>query len=159
MRTWPGAPVLRRARGVETSLRRRSRRLSQAERQRIGRPPGGRTGSRAGTHLLLAGTILARRRAVWANGLNVGETRAFVAFVTHAWDENRPCPRIKEMARDTFSDRSRFRDFELHKAFAASARKIVKGWQKPCVFRQWAYNHRARRDALNSNPPRSCISP
>lgn len=74
----------------------------------------------------------------WANGLKVGETRAFVTFVTRAWDENWPCPRIKEMAREPFSDQSRFRDFELHKVLAASARKIVKGWQKPCVFRLWA---------------------
>jgi hypothetical protein len=73
-----------------------------------------------------------------ANGLNAAETRAFVAFVVRAWDENWPCPRIKEMVREPFSDQSRFRDFGLHKALAASARRLVKGWQKPCVFRHWA---------------------
>jgi hypothetical protein len=74
----------------------------------------------------------------WANGLNVAETRAFVAFVSCAWEENWPCPRIKEMVLEPFSDQSRFRDFGLHKALASSVRRRVKGWQKPCVFRQWA---------------------
>jgi hypothetical protein len=74
----------------------------------------------------------------WANGLNVAETRAFVAFVSCAWAENWPCPRIKEMVLEPFTDESRFRDFGLHKALASSVRRRVKGWQKPCVFRQWA---------------------
>ena len=75
----------------------------------------------------------------WANGLKVGETRAFVTFVTRAWDAELAMPlESKRMAREPFSDQSRFRDFELHKVLAASARKIVKGWQKPCVFRLWA---------------------
>jgi hypothetical protein len=73
----------------------------------------------------------------WANGLNVAETRAFVAFVIRAWEENWPCPRIKEMVREPFSEQSRFRDFGLHKALASAVRRRVAGWQKPCVFRQW----------------------
>jgi hypothetical protein len=74
----------------------------------------------------------------WTNGLNVAETRAFVAFVIRAWEENWPCPRIKEMTREPYSDQSRFRDFRLHKALASSVRKRVVEWQKPCVFRRWA---------------------
>jgi hypothetical protein len=73
----------------------------------------------------------------WTNGLNVAETRTFVAFVIRAWEENWPCPRIKEMTRELFSDHPRFRDFGLHKVLASSVRKRVTGWQKPCVFRRW----------------------
>lgn len=74
----------------------------------------------------------------WTNGLNVAETRAFVAFVIRAWEENWPCPRIRDMTREPFSDQSRFREFKLHKVLASSARRRVTKWQKPCVFREWA---------------------
>jgi hypothetical protein len=74
----------------------------------------------------------------WTNGLNVAETRTFVAFVIRAWEENWPCPRIKGMELNPFSEQSRFRDFGLHKALASAARRRVTRWQKPCVFRQWA---------------------
>jgi hypothetical protein len=74
----------------------------------------------------------------WTNGLKVAETRTFVAFVIRAWEENWPCPRIKGMTTEPFSDQSRFRDFGLHKVLATSARTRVTGWRKPCVFREFA---------------------
>jgi hypothetical protein len=73
----------------------------------------------------------------WTNGLNVAETRTFVAFVIRAWEENWPCPRIRAMVREPFSDHSRFRDFGLHQALASSVRRKVTEWKKPCVYRQW----------------------
>ena len=73
----------------------------------------------------------------WTNALKVSETRDFVAFVIRAWEGNWPCPRIKDMTREPFSDQSRFRDFSLHKALANNTRRTVVRWQKPCVFREW----------------------
>jgi hypothetical protein len=73
----------------------------------------------------------------WTNALKVSETRDFVAFVIRAWEGNWPCPRIKDMTREPFSDQSRFRDFSLHKALANNTRRTVLRWQKPCVFREW----------------------
>jgi hypothetical protein len=70
------------------------------------------------------------------NGLNISETRTFVAFVIRAWEENGSCPRIKET--EPASAQFRFRDFGLHEALASSVRGRVAGWQKSCVFRQWA---------------------
>jgi hypothetical protein len=35
----------------------------------------------------------------WANCLDVSDTRRFVAFVTRAWKENWPIPRLKKLFR------------------------------------------------------------
>lgn len=74
----------------------------------------------------------------WSNALNVTETRSFLAFISRAWEENLPCPRIgDDWLLEGLTAQPKFRDFEMHENLATAVRRKARQWRTPCVFRDW----------------------
>jgi hypothetical protein len=72
----------------------------------------------------------------WANMLGVADTRRFVAFLSRAWEDNWPAPRLKEMS-DSPRHKRRFRDFPISDDLAKPLRSRIDHLKRPCVFRRW----------------------